>query len=76
MESAIGIVLSGGAGALGIRLGVPAAEAGETTDQIETTAGVEADVDALQSAVCLVWRALLLWMLLLLLLGFSGLAGK
>jgi len=76
LGSAIGIVLSSGAGALGIRLGVPATEAGETTDQAETTAGAEADVDAMQSAVGLVWRALLLWILLLLLLGFAGLAGR
>lgn len=37
----------------------------------ETPPGEEATVRALQSTVGLVWRALLLWMLLLLLLSFA-----
>lgn len=57
------IVLAAGYGALGLGTG-PAAPLG---------GGDEADLDFMQSAVGLVWRALLLWMLLLLLLGLASL---
>lgn len=71
----IGIVLASGAGALGVRLGMPMVEAGEIIDRVEIGTGDEADVDFMQSAVGLVWRALLLWLLLLLLLGMATLIG-
>lgn len=81
-DEAIGIILSAGGGAMGLRLGaatetasaVPTADA-TTVDSIslepEAPPGEEATVRALQSAVGLVWRALLLWMLMLLLLSFA-----
>jgi len=74
--SRIGIVLASGAGALGICLGMPVVDAGEAASRAETGPGDEADVDSMQSAVGLVWRALLLWLLLLLLIGFVSLVGK
>ncbi len=74
--SGIGIVLASGAGALGVRLGMPVVEAGEIADRAEVGTGDEADVDFMQSAVGLVWRALLLWLLLLLMLGFASLVGS
>lgn len=73
--SGIGIVLASGGGALGVRLGMPVVEAGEIADRGEMGTGDDADVDFMQSAVGLVWRALLLWLLLLLLLGFASLVG-
>ena len=76
LGSGIGIVLASGAGALGVRLGMPVVEAGEIADRAEMGTGDEADVDFMQSAVGLVWRALLLWLLLLLLLGFASLVGS
>ena len=76
LGSGIGIVLASGAGALGVRLGMPVVEAGEIADRAEMGTGNEADVDFMQSAVGLVWRALLLWLLLLLLLGFASLVGS
>lgn len=84
-DAGIGIVLASGAGALGVRLGAAgadhaadsgvaeAARAGGAA--VELGAGEDADADHMQSAVGLVWRALLLSMLLLLLLGFASLAG-
>jgi len=75
LGSGIGIVLASGAGALGVRLGMPLVEAGEIADRAEIGTGDEADVDFMQSAVGLVWRALLLWLLLLLLLGLASLIG-
>ena len=75
LGSGIGIVLASGAGALGVRLGMPVVEAGEISDRAEIGTGDEADVDFMQSAVGLVWRALMLWLLLLLLLGFASMVG-
>ncbi|MFZ4534772.1 CobD/CbiB family protein [Propionivibrio sp.] len=75
LGSGIGIVLASGAGALGVRLGMPVVEAGEIADRAEMGTGDEADVDFMQSAVGLVWRALVLWLLLLLLLGLASLVG-
>ncbi len=70
------IVQASGAGALGVRLGMPAMEAGSSApgDSLRYAVGEEADADFMQSAVGLVWRALLLWLLLLSLLALSALA--
>jgi adenosylcobinamide-phosphate synthase len=75
-----GIILAAGGGAMGVRLGTPAENAPQllpadaaTVDLSESEAdvlpGEEPNVRALQSTVGLVWRALLLWMMLLLLLS-------
>ncbi len=69
------VVLASAAGALGVRLGMPLYEAGQITDRAEIGTGQDADVDFMQSAAALVWRALVLWLLLLLLLGLAGLVG-
>ncbi len=81
-NEAIGIILATGGGAMGIRLGnpeekainVPAIDA-ESIDfpgiETESQPGEEPSLRALQSTVGLVWRALLLWMLLLLLLSIA-----
>jgi len=77
-----GIILASGGGALGVRLGSPEEIAVqlpiETTLVVDAVAtepeimpGEPATVRSLQSAVGLVWRALLLWMLLLLLLSMA-----
>lgn len=81
-DEAIGIILSSGGGAMGLRLGsaremaanLPPADAATidvASAEPEAPPGEEATVRALQSTVGLVWRALLLWMLLLLLLSFA-----
>lgn len=75
-DDALGIVLASGAGALGVRLGLPVLESGELAGHAELGMGEEADVDFMQSAVGLVWRALVLWLLLLLLLGLASLVGS
>lgn len=74
-DDGLGIVLASGAGALGVRLGMPVVEAGEIADRAEMGTGAEADIDFMQGAVGLVWRALVLWLLLLLLLGLASLVG-
>ncbi len=80
-DEVVGIILSAGGGALGVRLGEPEEKAmilqadASAVDvdslELESQPGAEASPRALQSAVGLVWRALLLWMLLLLLLSFA-----
>lgn len=74
-----GIILASGGGAIGVCLGGAQENAIEmpadtvivdaVASETETMPGEPATVRSLQSAVGLVWRALLLWMLLLLLLS-------
>ena len=71
----LGVVLAAGAGALGVQLGRPVAEGLEVSDRAELGLGDPADVEFMQSAVGLVWRATVLWMLLLFLLGLASLVG-
>jgi adenosylcobinamide-phosphate synthase len=85
-DEAIGIILCAGGGAMGVRLGTPMENAAKivtadaaTVDisdmEVETMPGEEPGVRALQSTVGLVWRALLLWMMLLLLLSGAAWLG-
>jgi adenosylcobinamide-phosphate synthase len=78
----VGIILAAGGGAMGVRLGTPKETAvnmvptdlsGIESMGIEgdTFPGDEPTMRAMQSTVGLVWRALLLWMLLLLLLSVA-----
>jgi adenosylcobinamide-phosphate synthase len=75
-----GIILAAGGGAMGVRLGTPHENAPQllpidaaTVDlsdaDTEVLPGEEPSLRALQSTVGLVWRALILWMILLLLLS-------
>lgn len=64
-----GILLASGAGALGVRLGMPIPVDGGVLDRPELGTGDEADADFMQSAVGLVWRTLVFWLLLLILTG-------
>jgi adenosylcobinamide-phosphate synthase len=86
-DASRGILLSAGTGALGVRLGPMARPGSEslapTADPTvpgddpgsDAMPGVEASPAALRSGVGLVWRSMLLWMLLLLLLSLAGLFG-
>lgn len=71
----LGIVLAAGAGALGVELGSPIVDGSEVTDRAALGVGDPPDADFMQSAVGLVWRATVLWMLLLFLLGLASLVG-
>lgn len=81
-DEATGIILSSGGGAMGFRLGTPlenatgilpadAAVVDSIAIEADSVPGDEPSIRALQSTVGLVWRALLLWMLLLLLLSMA-----
>ncbi|MBD8531982.1 MULTISPECIES: CobD/CbiB family protein [unclassified Massilia] len=75
-----GIILAAGGGAMGVRLGTPnenapqllpvdAAMVDLSDADTDVLPGEEPSLRALQSTVGLVWRALILWMILLLLLS-------
>jgi adenosylcobinamide-phosphate synthase len=68
-----GILLATGAGALGVQLGgpLPAAD-GELDPRPEIGVGDSVEADVLPSAVGLVWRALILWLLLVFLLSLAN----
>jgi len=70
-----GILLASGAGALGVRLGMPIPEGGLPFDRPELGVGDDADVDFMQSAVGLVWRSVVFWMILLTLLTLASILG-
>ena len=85
-DEALGILLSAGGGAMGVRLGSPnenaakllpldaaLVDSGDGEDDI--LPGEEPNLRALQSTVGLVWRALLLWMMLLLLASSAAWLG-
>lgn len=70
-----GILLSSGAGALGVRLGMPIPQGGALLDRAELGNGDEADPDFMQSTIGLVWRSVVFWLILLLLLTLASLLG-
>ena len=59
-----GVILAAGGGALGVRLGDALHERDGVQFRPELGTGDEADVDYMQSAVGLIWRALVLWLFL------------
>ena len=64
-----GIVLASGAGALGIRLGEPIAARGGWVDRPQLGVGEPAREEALASLSGLLWRALIVWMIVYLLVA-------
>ena len=72
---AIGILLASGGGALGVQLGgqLPTL-VGDPDLRPDLGTGEPVEPDVLPSAVALVWRALVLWLLLILLLTLANLA--
>lgn len=64
-RGAHGLILASGGGAIGVRLGNPLHQNGSMQFRPELGLGEDADVDYMQSAVGLIWRALVLWMFLI-----------
>lgn len=86
MHETTGIILTAGGGAMGVRLGTPAETAvnvlpsetlaaDATAFEADVVPGDTPSLRALQSTVGLVWRSLLLWMLLLLLVSIAAWLG-
>jgi cobalamin biosynthesis protein CobD/CbiB len=70
-----GILLASGAGALGVKLGQTIVQDQQPMFRPEIGMGDEADADYMQSAIGLVWRALVFWLIMLLLLTVANLLG-
>jgi adenosylcobinamide-phosphate synthase len=68
-EPNVGIVLAAGAGALGVKLGMPLAEFDGLRARPELGLGETADAPFLDSTVGLLWRALVLWVFVLMVLS-------
>jgi adenosylcobinamide-phosphate synthase len=68
-----GILLATGGGALGVQLGGPMpGTGGETEPRPDVGLGDTVEADVLPSAVGLVWRALIVWLLLVFLLSLAN----
>jgi cobalamin biosynthesis protein CobD/CbiB len=65
----MGIVLAAGAGAMGVKLGMPLQEVEGLAPRPELGMGEAADAPFLDSAVGLVWRALVVWVFALAILA-------
>lgn len=84
-DAATGIILAAGGGAMGVRLGTPAEHAAQLpsidisvidgSPDIEELPGEAPSLRALQSTVGLIWRAMLLWILLLLMVSVANWLG-
>lgn len=70
-DRALGVVLASGAGAMGVRLGMPFLSESSPVDRPELGLGDDADVGFLDSTIGLVWRALVVILLILLLLAIA-----
>ena len=68
-----GIVLAAGAGAMGVRLGMPVQEVDGMTPRPELGVGEPADGPFLDSTVGLLWRAVVMWVFILALLTVARL---
>ncbi|MBY0268599.1 MAG: CobD/CbiB family protein [Burkholderiales bacterium] len=74
-RGAEGVVLASGAGALGVKLGGVLREEGMLNQRPELGIGDEVEVEDLRGAVGLIWRALVLWLFLLLIVALAGAFG-
>lgn len=70
-DPSLGVVLASGAGAMGVRLGMPFLSELSPLDRPELGLGEDADLGFLDSTVGLVWRALVVILFILLLLGIA-----
>ena len=68
-----GIVLASGAGAMGVRLGMPIQELDGVRPRPELGVGEPADAPFLDSTVGLVWRALVVWIFALIVVSVAHL---
>jgi adenosylcobinamide-phosphate synthase len=71
-DKAAGIVLAAGAGALGVRLGMPLQELDGLESRSELGVGEIAEAPLLDSTVGLLWRALVVWVFMLIVLSFAS----
>lgn len=71
-DASEGVVLASGAGALGVRLGASLGGADPQEPRSELGMGDDADAELMTSAIGLIWRALVLWFFVLLLVSAAS----
>lgn len=74
-RGAEGVVLASGAGAMGVKLGGALREEGMLNQRPDLGIGDEVEVEDLRGAVGLIWRALVLWLFLLLIVSLARALG-
>ncbi|MBX9904968.1 MAG: CobD/CbiB family protein [Burkholderiales bacterium] len=74
-RGAEGVVLASGAGALGVKLGGVLREEGMLNQRPELGIGDEVNVEDLRGVVGLIWRALVLWLVLLMIVSMARVVG-
>lgn len=67
-----GIVLAAGAGAMGVKLGMPLSIDGQLRDRPELGLNQTPELDHIDSAVSMVWRGLSIWLVVGILLVIAG----
>lgn len=67
-----GVVLSAGAGAMGVKLGQPVQLSGLDVAREEIGMGDDPDADQIDSAISMIWRGLMVWLVVGLLLAVAG----
>lgn len=67
-----GVVIAAGAGAMGVSLGQPLSVGGERVWRPDIGSGQTPDADSVDSAVSMVWRGLLIWLVAGLLIVVAG----
>jgi adenosylcobinamide-phosphate synthase len=67
-----GVVLAAGAGAMGVRLGQSIKVDGETVWRPELGTGQVPDADGIDSAISMIWRGLVIWLVAGLLIVIAG----
>ncbi len=75
LDPEAGVILASGAGALGARLGGPLAKEGGVNYRPELGTGDEPDADYMQSGLGLIWRTLVIWLIVLLLITLARWVG-
>ncbi|MFN0315819.1 MAG: CobD/CbiB family protein [Burkholderiales bacterium] len=70
-----GPLLASGAGALGVKLGGPLRRMASVEERPNLGMGEEPDIDALDSTVGLIWRATVIWMIVLLMVTVARWVG-
>ncbi|MFN3544941.1 MAG: CobD/CbiB family protein [Thiobacillus sp.] len=71
-EAEEGVVLAAGAGAMGLKLGQPITVSGESVWRPELGTGQAPDHDCIDSAVSMIWRGLIIWLVVGLLFVVAG----
>ncbi|HMA89863.1 MAG TPA: CobD/CbiB family protein [Burkholderiales bacterium] len=73
LDGNAGVLLAAAAGAMGVRLGMPVQEAGGVQPRPELGLGARADIPTLDSTVGLLWRAVVMWVFVLLVFALAQL---